>query len=162
MAAVLLGEILLKKRLISRSQLQDALAEQEQASDLLGNILLRKKFIKEEDLFKTLSEQYNIPYLPLKNRPIDWSTAMRFSRHLIEDHRCLPIGREESGVVVAIVDPLDALTISEMEREAKNEKIHWDLVSHTDMDQAIHNFDQWTIKKAKRLLDTKEDQPLSS
>ena len=51
---MLLGEILIEKKLIRKDQLLIALDEQKKTQEFLGMILVRKKFIAEEDLMKAL------------------------------------------------------------------------------------------------------------
>lgn len=53
-----LGEILLRKQLISLSELEQALLLQNSCYQQLGEILLRQGLIQESDLTKALQEQY--------------------------------------------------------------------------------------------------------
>src|SRR3989338_6579293 len=111
-----LGDLLIQKKLVSASQLQTALEEQRRSREFLGEILVRKGAIREKDLVAVLSEQFHIPSMDLEDQYIDWNVVMRFPSSLIVEHQCLPIHFDDAGYTVAIVDPLNALAISEMEK----------------------------------------------
>lgn len=53
---MLLGEILIKKGLLTQAQLDEALYEQKTSKQFLGTILVRKRYIRVQDLVKVLSE----------------------------------------------------------------------------------------------------------
>ncbi len=148
-----IGEILIQKKLISRQELNHALAEQQVTKEFLGRILVRKKFVTEENFLKVLSEQYGIPYVDLKIQYIDWEVAMRFSSSLVIDAQCLPMGRDEEGIIVAITNPLDAFTTSRIEQEAKLEKVQLVLVKEKDLKEAIQSYKQKLADKMKQMLD---------
>lgn len=147
-----LGELLLQKKLITSQQLKISLEEQQMSRDFLGLILIRKGFIKEDDLMLVLSEQFHIPYMKLQNSYIDWELASKFSSSLITDGQCLPFKQDKDGIKVAITNPLDALTISQAEQEAKLEKVHLVLVKPSDMTEAIKAFRQYQADKIKKML----------
>ena len=149
---MLLGEILIQKKLIKKDQLQTALDEQKKTQEFLGMVLVRKKFIAEEDLMKTLSEVFRIPYVRLKLEEIDWVVAMRFSASLVLDNRCVPVRQDEQGWTVAITNPLDAEVISRIEEEA-GQTVNLVLVSSADMDAALRGYREQVALKIKKLLD---------
>ena len=60
---MLIGEFLIKKKLITKMQLEFALDEQVRTNDFLGLVLIRRGYLKEEDLLKALSELYKIPFV---------------------------------------------------------------------------------------------------
>lgn len=150
---MLLGEILIEKKLIKKDQLQIALDEQRKTQEFLGMILVRKKFIAEEDLMKVLSEVFRIPYVRLKSEDIDWAVAMRFSASLVLDNRCVPVREDDQGWTVAITNPLDAEVISRIEEEA-GQTVSLVLVSSVDMDAALRGYREQVAQKIKKLLDS--------
>lgn len=149
---MLLGEILIEKKLIRKDQLLIALDEQKKTQEFLGMILVRKKFIAEEDLMKALSEVFRIPYVRLKAEDIDWPAAMRFSASLVLDNRCVPVRQDEQGWTVAITNPLDAEVISRIEEEA-GQAVNLVLASSQDIDAALRGYREQVAQKIKKLLD---------
>ncbi|NJR60513.1 MAG: hypothetical protein HC769_17755 [Cyanobacteria bacterium CRU_2_1] len=53
-----LGELLVRKRLISQAQLEQSLAWQASNHQMLGDLLLEQSLISPDDLCKALQEQY--------------------------------------------------------------------------------------------------------
>jgi type IV pilus assembly protein PilB len=138
-----LGEILIRKGLINANALKDALDEQQRTKEFLGSILVRKNKINEKDLLGALSEQFNIPFLSLKFKYIDWNFVGKFSSSLVLDYKCLPLEREDSAVTVAITNPLDVWAIKKTEEETRGLRLKLVLVSEGDMEEAIKRYKQY-------------------
>src|SRR4051812_15019640 len=81
-----LGEILIKRGLITADQLAQALEIQKKEKNLIGEILLRLGFISETDIVVALIMQNNLPYIAVNKydlkkdivRLIPEDTARRF------------------------------------------------------------------------------------
>lgn len=147
-----LGDLLLAKKLVSKNDLERALDEQKKTGEFLGDLLIRRRFVKEDDLMKALAEQYAMPYLKLKDQYIDWNLATKFSSSLVIDKKCMPLRQDDAGVMIAISNPLDAEAESLAEKEAKNVRVRWVLVSPTDMDKAIKTYRLRMAENIKKML----------
>lgn len=145
-----LGEILVKKGLISDDKLKEALNEQARTKEFLGAILIKKRQIKEHDLLSVLSEQFGMPVVSLQNKYIDWDVARSFSASLILDYKCMPFQRNDSSVTIAITNPLDAWVLKKAEEEARGLEIKFVLVSQEDINEALSRYQKymrWGISK---------------
>lgn len=149
---MLLGELLIQKKLLKPEQLESALAEQKTSKEFLGSILVRRRFIREEDLLRVLSEQFRMPCLALKTTPIDWKVAMRFTPSLVIDHRCLPVKQDDYGITLAIVNPLDAQAISMAEDQAQGVPVRPMLVTAAEMDEALKTYRENMAARIKKLF----------
>jgi type IV pilus assembly protein PilB len=149
-----LGELLIQKKLLTKSQLDCALEEQRLSKDFLGLILVRSKMIREEDLIRVLSEQFHIPIIDLKRQPIDWSLAMRFSPSIVVDHQCLPFFQSEREITVALLNPLNAGAISRVEEQAQGLRIRTVLVTAADMQQALLTYNAKMLEKIRKMLES--------
>lgn len=118
-----IGEILIEKGLLTPQQLDDVLREQKLTKEFIGAILLRRRFVSEADFLGALSTQFGYPYITLQKENVDLAVAMQFSATYVLDHKCVPIGQSEYAVTVAIVNPLDAWSISGLEKEAKMRRV---------------------------------------
>lgn len=147
-----LGEILINKGLITGEQLKDALDEQRKTNEFLGKILIRKNQFKEKDLLEALAEQFNIPYVSLKYKYIDWHLAKQFSLGLILDYKCFPIAKDEWSVTVAITNPLDVWALKKAEEGARGLKLKLVLVSEGDMKEAIQRYQQYIRSSTLKTL----------
>ncbi len=150
---MLLGELLIQKKLITQAELEVALAEQKTSHDFLGMILVRRQYLKEEDLVKALSELYHLPVTSLKNEHIDWTLAMSFSPSVIQDNKCLPFRETDHGITVAILNPLDVAGVGQIEEQARNKKINLVLVTTADMQTALKEYQRRVAERIKKMFE---------
>lgn len=109
-----LGERLLKKGLISDSELDIALAEHVKTGELLGRALIRLGFLDEEELCLTISEQLSIPYVKIKHVDIDASLLEKVSARIACHYKLIPIRFKENTLVAAVTDPLDIKALDDL------------------------------------------------
>ena len=67
----LIGELLVEQGVITQSHLEQALRERAQTNELLGTVLIRLGFITEDQLYGALSTQLHLPFVRLKDQPVD-------------------------------------------------------------------------------------------
>ncbi len=137
-----LGELLVSKGLLTSTQLEEVLQAQRSTGELMGVILVRKGWISEEQLLGTLSEQFGMPRVHLDSQRVDWDLVKRFPTSLLGEHSCFPVRQEGSAVVVAISDPLDAWTMSGLEREARGLQVRFVLASRGEIGFLIRKYRQ--------------------
>ena len=68
-----LGEILVERGIINRTQLDEALKQQKEQGLLFGEALVVLKYATEEDIVQALTCQYGFPFLPLSNYLFQYS-----------------------------------------------------------------------------------------
>ena len=135
-----LGEILVEQGLITEEQLQNALAEQYLTKEFLGTILTKSGTITEKDLLKILGEQFSIPYQSIQHRYLDLNLSKKFSSALIMEHNCFPIEEDDLSVTLAIINPLDVMTIGEARKIVAPKILNLVLTSSTDMSAVITKY----------------------
>ncbi len=113
---ILLGDFLIKQGLITQEQLKKALKYQKESGKLIGRCLIELGFITEEDLIKTLSEQLDVPYLSLKKYKIDPSVLKLVPEEIARSKKVFPLFEIEGKLTVAMVNPLDLVTIDSISR----------------------------------------------
>lgn len=136
-SSLYIGEILVRKRIISYQQLDEALKIQRDSGKLLGAILLERRLITEQQLLEALSEQLDIPLVRIGDRYIDWGLVDKFTPDLIAGKRCFPVGADEDHITFAIDNPADVWMLAEAERQSAPRRIKMVLVSGRDMDECI-------------------------
>lgn len=149
---MLLGELLIQKKLLTKAQLEAALDEQSGTREFLGSILVKRRFIREEELLTVLSEQFHIPLIKLSPTAVDWDVAVRFTSSLVVDHLSLPYRQDEKGVWLAVVDPLDAQAVSMTEEQAKGQHVRTALISRGEMEELIRIYKAKMAERIKKLL----------
>ena len=106
-----LKEILLRDQLITPENLDRAIDEQERSGGELSRILLRLKLIPEDDLSVVLSEVLQMPLINLNLFRIDPSIVKLIPKETAEKHLLIPISKLNDQLTIAMVDPLDMLTL---------------------------------------------------
>ncbi len=136
--AMLSGEVFVQEGYISEEQLR--LAEEKQrelgGADPIARVLVNMGLIQERDRVKCLGKVWGLMFAEVADiRPpadvlaqIPPQTAKRF--------RCLPIGRNESKLIVAMANPLDVFVIDEL-RLATGLEIEPVIAIEEDLNTAI-------------------------
>jgi type IV pilus assembly protein PilB len=106
-----LKEILLRDHIVTSADLSRAIEEQERSGGDLGRILLRLKFISEDQLSVVLSEALQIPLINLNLFRIDPSLLNLIPKETAEKFLLIPISRLKDQLTIAMVDPLDMMTV---------------------------------------------------
>ncbi|MFW6052975.1 MAG: PilT/PilU family type 4a pilus ATPase [Desulfosalsimonas sp.] len=110
-----LGELLVTGGLISQAQLDEALKRQSQVDEHLGSILLELGYLTMEQLLDFLSSQFGVPAVNLFDMDIDPGIAAMIAPERIKEKKILPVSVTGGRLTLAMVDPGDLSTISELE-----------------------------------------------
>jgi len=110
----LLGDILIKKNLITREQLEIGLNEHEKTGDFLGATLVKLGLIKEEELYPVISKQIGIPYCKLKDFDIDGGVFEKIPAKFACHYKIMPVKFEDNVLTIAMEDPLDVRTLDDI------------------------------------------------
>jgi len=100
-----LGEVLVDERLISREQLQQALARQGDTGQPLGRILTEMGLVEEKALVEAVSKQIGIPFVDLESTRLDPSVASIVPLDFAREREAIPVRIEEGHLIVAMVHP---------------------------------------------------------
>jgi len=133
-----IAEMLLEKKLITDKQLTTALAEQEKTGKKIGRILVELGYIDEVNLLRILSEQLHIPFVDLKDYPLDSNLVRLLPEFYARHFRAIVLKREPDGLLVGMIDPQDFIAQEELERILQ-EKIKRALISEEDLQYALDN-----------------------
>src|SRR5579872_4305748 len=107
-----LGEILIQKHLITGEDLDRALELQRERGDKLGRILVDLGFVATRDVLAALSEQLQMPLLSIEGPPAVSPETETLSPKFLRQFRCLPVALHDHTVTLAMADPLDFETRS--------------------------------------------------
>src|SRR5271166_4194408 len=107
-----LGEILIQRKLITADDLERALELQKERGDKLGKTLVDMGFIAMRDVLAALSEQLQVPLVTIDGPPVVSPETETLSPRFLRQFRCMPVGREDHTITLAMADPLDFETLS--------------------------------------------------
>jgi type IV pilus assembly protein PilB len=100
-----LGDLLVREGLISRDQLDQALAEQRNTGARLGYCLVKLGLIQETEITKMLARQYRMPAVDLSRFEVDPKIIKLVPADVAVKHMVLPLKRDGRTLTVAMADP---------------------------------------------------------
>ncbi|MDH7601498.1 MAG: type II secretion system ATPase GspE [Armatimonadota bacterium] len=111
-----IGEIFVRKGLITRDQLRQALERQKllKRQESLGDVLVSMGFITEKDRVMCLGEQWGVPYVELNDLEVDSSVIKLVPQSTARKLKVVPIGRKNGKLTLAMKNPLDIFAIDEV------------------------------------------------
>ena len=109
-----LGELLLREKLITPLQLQEAIEEQRAGGGRLGYQLTKMGFIEENELTACLSKQYGVPSIDLTEFDIESDIIKLIPKEVVLKHQVIPINRPGSTLIVAMADPSNIFAIDDI------------------------------------------------
>ena len=109
-----LGELLVREKLISLSQLRQAQDEQSRSGKNLNAALAKLGFISDQDITNFLSQQYRVPTIQLDEYEIDADILKLVQREQCERHKVIPVSRAGSSLIVAMADPTNLHAIDDL------------------------------------------------
>ena len=113
--AIRLGELLIKKNLLTQAQLEEALQAQVIFGGTLGTILIEMGLITENVLAETLANLLNLPCLkPNQLENIPEHVINIISPELAEKHKVVPVSVNGKKLTLAMESPHDLKSIDEI------------------------------------------------
>lgn len=112
--ALQLGDLLLKTKLISEKQLEEALAEQKQLGGRLGEHLIRLGYVNEDDILDALSQQYGVPSINLEHFEIDDSVIRLIPSDVARKYQFIPVSKTGATLTVAMADPTNVFAMDDI------------------------------------------------
>ena len=134
-----LGEVLLEEGLVTYEQLEEASSEQTRTGKGLGRVLIDLGFVVEQDLVSALAKQIGLPFIDLSEYPVDPAAASLISDGLAKRYSALPIGYEDSKLVVAMSDPANVFALDDI-RTITGLDIKPVVSTRSDITNAIQRF----------------------
>lgn len=134
-----LGELLLREKLISPAQLNQAQQQSKQRGSRIGHELVRSGLIKESDMTNFLSRMHRVPSVNLRQQTVSAEVLNHISREVAERHMCIPISRSGSTLVVAMADPANIYATDDL-RFITGFNIEVVVASEAAIDEAIKKY----------------------
>jgi len=110
-----LGELLIERGILTQSQVDKAIAVQQERRGLIGEILVELGFAKEEDIAQALTAQYGFPYLPLSNYDINTEIINIVPGRVARQYLLIPIDKIGNNLTLAMSNPLNVQAIEDVE-----------------------------------------------
>ncbi len=110
-----LGEILLDKGLLEQEVLDKALETQQQKGGLLGEVLVRLKAVSESDVLQALARQFHVPLAEdIETDKVDGSLLAQIPINYAKRNFVLPLYIQDEKILVACNNPLDYTVLDDL------------------------------------------------
>src|SRR5688572_15889105 len=113
-----LGDTLLNAGLVTRQQLDEALAIQNSTGQKLGQALVSLGYLSDNALLQTLCADAGIPFLTETELQAQPDAVALIPAELARQHSVVPLKLESRHLVLAMADPFDLLSIRSLTRAA--------------------------------------------
>src|SRR5215475_3491353 len=109
-----LGDLLVKEKIITPEQLQQATRVQKETNCRLGSALVKLNFLTDEDVTNFLSRQYGVPAINLAYFEIDPSVVKLIPYETAKRYQILPLSRVGASLTIAMVDPTNVFAMDDI------------------------------------------------
>ena len=119
-----LGDLLVKEKVITPEQLEQATKLQKESRTRLASALVKLGFLSDEDVTNFLSRQYGVPAINLSYFEIDPAVVKLIPYETAKRYQILPLSRVGASLTIAMVDPVSYTHLDVYKRQ------HGDAVAH--------------------------------
>src|SRR5437660_5258794 len=109
-----LGDLLVKEKVITQEQLDQALKLQKESSGRLGSVLVKLGFLSDEEVTNFLSRQYGVPAINLAYFEIDAAVVKLIPYETAKRYQILPLSRVGASLTIAMVDPTNVFAMDDI------------------------------------------------
>ncbi len=109
-----LGEILIKEKLITSAQLEQALEYQKRHGGRLGNCLMKLGIVSDDEITGVLSRQYGVPSINLKYYEVDSAVIKLIPQDTAVRYQVVPLSRVGTTLTIAMTDPTNVFAMDDI------------------------------------------------
>ena len=109
-----IGTLLLENGLITREELERALADQRETGERLDRILVRLGIATAGQVLEAVGEQFHMPVVDISEIAVDRDVLEMLPAKLVHKQACAPIARENGTLTVATSDPYELSVLDEL------------------------------------------------
>ena len=109
-----LGDLLVKEKIITPEQLDQAIKKQKEENCRLGAALVKLGLMSDEDVTNFLSKQYGVPAINLSYFEIDPAVVKLVPVDTAKRYQILPLSRVGASLTIAMVDPTNVFAMDDI------------------------------------------------
>lgn len=109
-----LGQLLIRNRIITEEQLQQALERQGETGESLGRVLIDMKMVSEGALTSILARQIGLKYADLSNFDVDINACSLVDAEIARRYSLIPVGFNGDRLIVAMADPANVFALDDI------------------------------------------------
>lgn len=108
------GMLLVERGMITRAQLDAAVAEQRSTGERLDHALVRLGFVTRAQVTSAIGDQFQMPVVDLVGLSVDPKVLACLPAKLVYRQNCAPIARHDGTLTVATSDPFELSVLDEL------------------------------------------------
>ena len=112
--AVRLGELLLREKRVTPTQLQEALTFQRTNGGRLGTTLVKLGFVTDEVVTEVLSRHYGVPSIDLRDFSLDPALVKLIPGETAAKYNVIPVTRTGNTLTLAMTDPTNVFAMDDI------------------------------------------------
>ncbi len=109
-----LGEMLVKDKVISTEDLEEALKRQESSQASLGRVLIEMGLASEWEMAAALGKQLNVPFITLSHYDIDRQVLEAIPEDIVKRYKIVPVDKTGDTLTIALSDPGNIYLLDEL------------------------------------------------
>ncbi len=109
-----LGDLLVKEKVITQEQLEQATKLQKDSHTRLASALVKLGFLSDEDVTNFRSRQYGVPAINLSYFEIDPAVVKLIPYETAKRYQILPLSRVGASLTIAMVDPTNVFAMDDI------------------------------------------------
>lgn len=133
-----LGEMLVKEKLLTETQLKTAMEFQGSVGGTIGVILVKLNFIADDKLTQFIAKKQGLAIADLDKMFLADNLIKRVPRKLIEELQVVPIAFKDGVLTIASSDPTDLNALDKI-AFATGHKVEMQLASRSAVTRALSN-----------------------
>lgn len=134
----LLGQILIKRGLITKDQLKDTLDVQKKEGGVLGELLVKLGYVTERDVVVALIVQCGFPYIAVNKYEVDSKVIELIPEKTAREFHVVPLDKVGDVLSIVMANPLDTSIIEHIERISEC-KVATFIATKSEIDEAIRH-----------------------
>lgn len=100
-----IGHIIVRRGLITESQLETALGEQMKSGRHIADIIEHLGYLAEDEFYKAIAAEFGTRYVDLGRMEIDHLTIAKVPSKFASHYKLIPVEHDESSITVATANP---------------------------------------------------------
>jgi type IV pilus assembly protein PilB len=131
------GSLLLRDGLVTQEDLEAALVQQRGSGKRLGEVLVDRGTVTRTQIARALAEQHELPFIELAESDLQIDAAILLSEDLARRYVALPVSIEpDESILVAVADPTNVMHSDEL-RLALGRPLRFGVAAPDAIDAAI-------------------------
>lgn len=109
-----LGQLLLKYKIVTEEQLDEAMQKQQETGQTLGRVLVELGMVSEGALTAILARQLGMQYIDLANYDVDITAASLIDAETARKYIAIPIAYNDGKLLISMADPKNIVALDDI------------------------------------------------